>query len=302
MNNNIAGDPMSSKKWTRKSTYTISSEIRANNISICPNTTAKLLKEMGYSLKSNRKEIAETNHPARNQQFEIISQMKKRFEKSGQPIISVDTKKKELVGNFKNSGKTWCIESEKVYNHDFQSNALGIANPYGIYEPITNTGTVVVGTSYNTPEFSVESIVLWLKNFGLKHYPKMNKLLIFCDSGGSNSCRSNIWKYNIYKKICNPFSITVTICHYPTGASKWNPIEHRLFSFISMNWSGIPLRSYNIVLKYIQNTTTKEGLKVNAILHKTKYEKNIKISKNQLNEIKIKRHNVLPLWNYSICP
>jgi len=300
MDNDAAGDPMSLKKWSRKSTRGISAQMREKNIQICATTTANILKELNYSLKSNRKTIAETQHPDRNQQFEIIAQMKDKFKRLNYPYISVDGKKKELVGNFKNSGQAWRIESEPVYTHDFRSCATGIANPYGIYEPLTNKGTVVVGTSYDTPEFSVESIVLWLNNFDYKSYSDLSQLLILCDCGGSNGYRARAWKYGIYKKICQPFKLNVTICHYPSGASKWNPVEHRLFSFISMNWAGVPLRNYDIILKYIASTTTKQGLKVNAILNDNIYEKGIKISDEQMKEIKIEKYHTLPQWNYSI--
>ena len=235
MENDTAGDPMSSKKWSRKSTRCISAQIREKNIQICANTTANILKDLNYSLKSNRKNIAETQHPDRNQQFEIIALRKDEFTRLNHPYISVDGKKKEQVGNFKNPGQAWCIEPEPVFTHDFRSCAKGMANPYGIYEPLINNGTVVVGTSYDTPEFSVESIVLWLNHFGFKNYSDLSRLLILCDCGGSNSYRARAWKYGIFKKICQPFKIRVTVCHYPSGASKWNSVEHRLFSFISMN-------------------------------------------------------------------
>lgn len=300
MDNDTAGDPMSLKKWSRKSTRNISAQIREQNIQICANTTAKVLKELGYSLKSNRKTIAETQHPDRNQQFEIIRKMKDQFRRLNYPYISVDCKKKELVGNYKNPGQAWCVEPEPVYSHDFRSCAIGIANPYGIYEPLINNGTVVVGTSYNTPEFSVESIVLWLNNFAFKNYADLSHLLILCDCGGSNSYRARAWKYGIFKKICQPFEINVTICHYPAGASKWNPVEHRLFSFISINWAGVPLRNYDTILKYISTTTTKQGLKVNAILNDKTYVKGVKISDNQMKEIKLQKYHTLPQWNYTI--
>ena len=230
-----AGSPMGGLKWSRKSTYTVSKELRSINIFIGPKTTGKLLKDMKYSLKSNRKTVAETQHPDRNQQFEIIADMKKEFAELGQPAISVDSKKKELIGNFKNSGRRYVKEADRVLNHDFKSMAVGIANPYGIYDTMANTGIVVVGISYDTPEFAVESIRLWLTSYGLNQYLGTKKLLILCDAGGSNGYRPRLWKYALYKKICCFFGISVTVCHYPTGASKWNPTDHRLFSFISMN-------------------------------------------------------------------
>ena len=239
---------MSSLKWSRKSTYTISKELYAYGITVSPKTTGNYLKDMNYSLKSNKKTIAETQHPGRNQQFIIIAEMRKRFADNGQPIISVDSKKKELIGNFKNQGRTWKVKAEEVFVHDFRSKAIGIANPYGIYDTITNNGTIVVGTSYDTAEFAVESIELWLNSYGYNHYPDMKNLLILCDAGGSNGYRARLWKYALYNKICRSYGITITVCHYPSGASKWNPTDHRLFSFISMNWAGVPLRSFAIEL------------------------------------------------------
>jgi hypothetical protein len=291
---------MSLHKWTRKSIYTVSAELRSYHISICPNTTSKLLKDLGYSLKSNRKEIAETQHPDRDQQFKIIAQMKALFQHSHLPIISVDSKKKELVGNFKNRGKTWCKEPERVYTHDFRSQSLGIANPYGIYEPVLNKGTVVVGTSYDTPEFAVESVELWLKHSALKSYGNFKQFLILCDAGGSNSYRARAWKYYLYQNICKKYGIAVTVCHYPSGASKWNPVDHRMFSFISLNWAGQPLRSYEIILNHIQHTTTKTGLTIKAILHDKQYQKGIKISDEQMKAINLGYNETLPQWNYSI--
>jgi len=300
--NDTAGDPMSALKWSRKSTYALSEELCARNIFISPRTTGKLLKHIDYSLKANRKTIAETHHPERNRQFEIIGDRKKRFADIDQPIISVDSKKKELVGNFKNQGRTWEKESEKVFAHDFRSMAEGIANPYGIYDMRANNGTVVVGTSCDTPAFAVDSIELWLISSGWQEYPHMKQLLILCDSGGSNSYRARAWKHGLYSKISRVYGISITVCHYPPGASKWNPVDHRLFSFISINWAGKPLRSYEIILNFIRNTTTKQGLQVDAILNENKYEKGIKISDTQMNEINIRNNELLPQWNYTIVP
>ncbi|HPN31657.1 MAG TPA: ISAzo13 family transposase [bacterium] len=291
---------MTNLKWSRKSMRSISEELKNKNIEICPNTVGALLKDKGYSLKVNRKTIAETQHPDRNLQFEIISEKKKEFIKKGEPIICVDSKKKELIGNFKNHGQTWRRESDNVLNHDFRSCATGIANPYGIYDYIANKGMIVIGTSYDTPEFAVESIELWLNSYGLKQYPRIKKLLILCDAGGSNGYRSRVWKYELYQKICQVYGITIQVCHYPSGASKWNPADHRLFSFISMNWVGISLRSYDIMMNYIENTKTKQGLTVQAILQNKIYEKGIKIDDSNMSNINIKNYNYLPQWNYKI--
>jgi len=302
MDHDTAGDPMTLRRWSRKSIHRVSTEIRAKNISISANTASRLLKELHYSLKSNRKAIAETQHPDRDLQFEMIRQARAQFEQAGWPNISVDTKKKESVGNFKNSGKTWCQDAQDVYTHDFRSQALGIVNPYGIYEPVFNKGVVVVGTAYDTPQFAVESIELWLTHIGFKRYSRLGKLLILCDAGGSNNYRARAWKYYLYHSICQKYGIEITVRHYPTGASKWNPVEHRLFSFISLNWAGVPLRSHDIILNYIRGTTTKTGLQVEAILNQKQYEKGIKISDQQMKEISIKHHDILPQWNYQIMP
>lgn len=300
MDNDTAGDPMTGLKWSRKSTYTVSKELRQSDIFITPRTAGKLLKDMKYSLKANRKTIAETQHPDRNQQFEIIAETKKRFSDLGQPVISVDSKKKELIGNFKNPGRIWRKEADRVFVHDFRSMAVGMANPYGIYDQMANKGTVVVGTSYDTPAFAVDSIESWLVLSGWNRYPVMKQLLILCDSGGSNSYRARAWKYGLYKKICQVHGISITVCHYPPGASKWNPVDHRLFSFITMNWAGEPLRSYDIMLNYIRDTTTEQGLKVDAMLNENTYEKGIKISHAQMDEIKLTNHELLPQWNYTM--
>lgn len=293
---------MSKVKYSRKSTYKLSEELGRQNIKISATTVARLLKEKGYSLKANRKTISDTYHPDRNQQFQIIADMKKKFADWGEPITSNDSKKKELIGNFKNAGKIWSKVVEMVYDHDFRSMASGVANPYAIFDIILNHGTVAVGTSYDTAEFAVDSIEGWIKSFGFAHYSKMKKLLILCDSGGSNSYRTRLWKYSLYHKISRKHGISVTVCHYPPGASKWNPVEHRLFSFISSNWAGVPLKSYDIMLNYIRNTTTRKGLKVDAKLNRKKYEKGIKVDDCDMNDINLKRYKFLPQWNYTINP
>jgi hypothetical protein len=302
MEEDTAGDPMSHKKWCRKDTRSISEEMKAQGIDICPNSVGKLLKDQDYSLRANRKTIAETYHPDRNQQFEVISQMRKEFEDEGQPIVSVDGKKKELVGNFKNPGKTWRKNDEDVLVHDFRSEASAIASPYGLYEILLNRGAIVVGTSSNTPEFAADCVDLWLNELGWNTYPTMKKLLLLCDSGGSNGCRPRMWKYKLYHQIAKCHGIEVTVCHYPPGASKWNPVEHRLFSFITMEWAGHPLRSVDHMLGYIRGTTTKTGLQVLAFLNSKSYVKGLKVTNSEFNEIPIKRHEVLPNWNYTITP
>ncbi len=300
MGEDIAGAPISAVRWSRRSTYQLSEELKEFDIFACPSSVGNILKDNKFSLRANRKCIAETYHPDRNRQFEIITKMRKRFEDKGQPIISIDSKKKELIGNFKNSGKTWRKTYDKVYDHDFRSHAIGIAAPYGIFEPTYNLGTVVVGMSYDTPEFAVDCINLWLNEFAQKRYSNIGELLILCDGGGSNSSRARAWKYNLYQEICKKYGLSIRVCHYPTGASKWNPVEHRLFGPITNNWQGRPLRSFEIALECIRSTSTKKGLKVNAVLNNKEYQKGIKVSDSQMKMINLTWNDELPKWNYTL--
>jgi len=303
MASDTAGDPMGPLKWTRKSTRKASRELKRRKISASPRTVARLLKmQLSFSLKANRKTIAETQHPDRDQQFNYIAKMNEHFATLGEPAISVDGKKKELVGNFYNPGRAWRRHADKVSDHDFRSTATAIATPYGIYDVQANHGFVVVGTSHDTAEFAVDNSACWLKSLGPTLYPQLKELLILCDTGGSNGYRCRVWKYALQQRLCDVFGIAVTVCHYPTGASKWNPIEHRLFSHISGNWAGIPLRSLETMLKYIRTTETQNGLKVRARLSKKKYFTRVKIDDEQMTEINISRHHILPEWNYTIYP
>lgn len=228
--------------------------------------------------------------------------MRKSFHEECSSIISIDTKKRELIGNFKNNGTMWCGQALSVNAYDFKNLSDGVFIPYGIYDVTKNNGFIVGGISYNTSEFAVNAICKWL-NFELKHreYP-LKSLLVLADGGGSNSSTNKLWKVCIQEKICNPFEISVTVCHYPPGISKYNPVEHHLFSEVSKNWAGRPLVSYETTLKYIRSTKTSTGLKVKAWMDKTPYEKGIKISDEELEIIKITKHNVLPEWNYTIYP
>lgn len=302
MAEDIAGDPCGDSRWTRKTTRTLSEEMENRGIPVSAGCISRMLKDADYSLKANRKSIASTKHPQRNEQFEYIKQKKESFAKRGQPIISVDTKKKELIGNFKNAGKVWCRESDQVSDHDFRSEALGMANPYGVYDLAHNEGAIIVGTSHDTADFATSSIRKWVETVGLQHYPNMEEILILCDTGGSNGYRTRAWKVALQESICNRFSVSVTVCHYPPGASKWNPIEHRLFSFVSMNWAGIPLRNYQIMLDAIGSTTTDTGLRVHAFLDHNEYPTGRKISKQTMASLNIQIHEVLPQWNYTIRP
>lgn len=302
MADDIAGFPVSLVRWSRRSTYRLSEELKESGIIACPSSVGTILKDNKFSLKGNRKCIAETHHPDRNRQFEIIAETRKRFEDRGCPIISVDSKKKELIGNFKNPGKTWRKGNDEVYAHDFRSHAAGIAGPYGIFETTWNLGTVFVGTSYDTAEFAVDCIEQWLTDFAQQRYSNLQDLLILCDGGGSNGARTRLWKYQLHEKLCMKYGVSVRVCHYPTGASKWNPVEHRLFGPITDNWQGRPLRSFEIALECIRATTNKKGLKVHAALNTKEYSKGIKVSDHQMKQINLVRHDELPLWNYSLIP
>jgi len=297
-----AGDPTGKTlRWTRKSTHKISQALEnENGIKISPNSSGRILKHLGYSLKVNRKSKTETHHHDRDLQFQQIEHRVKAYEDMGQPIVSVDTKKKELIGNFSNAGKKYEQHLEQTLAHDFKSSSIGVANPYGIWERFTNRGTVIIGTSKDTPEFAVDAIEMWLIQFAFDDYSNFNKLLILCDAGGSNGYRVSGWKYYLYHKLCKVYGIEIDICHYPSGASKWNPIEHKLFCHISHNWAGVPLRTYETVINYINTTTTNTGLNVNAIQHNKIYETGQKFSKEQMYSINVNQYEILPQWNYKI--
>jgi hypothetical protein len=231
-----------------------------------------------------------------------MKSQRKAFREAGLPMISVDTKKKELIGNFRNKGRAWCRKAPEVDEYDFASQAECIATPYGVYDMTRNTGYVVVGLSHNTPEFAVSTIARWWQEEGRVTHVGMNQLLIFADGGGGNGSRARAWKYNIQTKLCDPFHLTVTVCHYPPGCSKWNPIEYRLFSQISKNWEGKPLRTLSIMLGYIRGTTTKTGLTVKAYLDEGIYRKGQKVSREESENLNLERHGTLADWNYTIRP
>jgi hypothetical protein len=297
-----AGDPMSGLKWTRKTTGKISKELRNLCVKVCPKTVGRLLKNMNFSLRVNHKKISSGSGPERNEQFEYIAKLCKRFRRQGKPAISVDAKKREMVGNFKNSGRAWGQRPIPVNDHDFRSLAVGIAILYGVYDEQAKRGSVFVGVSHETSEFSVSCIEKWWRYNARYRYPDIFELLILADNGGSNGSRRRAWKYWIQKMLCDRHNITVTVCHYPPGASKWNKIEHQLFSEISKNWAGRPLDSYETILNYIQTTKTSTGLKVKSYLDTKEYKQGVKISDEQMSQLRIKGHATLPKWNYTIRP
>lgn len=303
-----AGDPISGLLWTRKTTEKIAHELTSVDISVSPNTVAKLLKQLGYSLRVNQKKIALTGNSTpekrinRDIQFKLIAAQRHSFEKSGDPIISVDSKKKENIGNFKNNGQAWRNTHRLVNDHDFPSMSNGKAIPYGIYDTVANRGNIYIGTSHDTASFAVDCITTWWLNEGCKNYPKAERFLILSDNGGSNSSRCLSWKWNLSNELCKKIMLPVTVCHYPPGASKWNPIEHRLFSEISKNWAGIPLLSYEVMQKYIRTTKTRSGLNVKAIMMDKEYELKERVISDQISQIRIRHHKIMPKWNYTIKP
>ena len=302
-----AGDPMRGLKWTRRATRKIARQLRRLNIRISASTVGRLLKQMGFSLRVNHKKLESGNknpppRGVRNRQFAYIGRKREEFTSRGNPVVSVDAKKKEPIGKFKNPGACWAQEPQLVNDHDFCSDAVGRAIPYGIYDTGVNQGFVVVGTSRETPAFAVDAIALWWNHCGQRMYAGANELLILADSGGGNSARSRGWKYHLQRQLCNSYGLKVTVCHYPPGASKWNPIEHRLFSQISKNWAGRPLESYETVVKYIRSTTTSTGLEVSARLLRKRYEKGEAISDQEMKQVVLTNHKTLPGWNYTLTP
>ncbi|MFL7793372.1 MAG: ISAzo13 family transposase [Anaerolineae bacterium] len=297
-----AGDPITGRKWVRRSLRQLSKALRKQGYSIGRMTVGRLLRGLDYSLKSNRKEDSGPPHPDRNRQFRYIERVKKLFMAAGHPVISVDTKKKELIGNFKNPGQAWCRQAEIVNVHDFRQDAKGRAVPYGIYDLTHNEGYVVVGTSGDTSAFAVDAICMWWEDENRPSFPDESKLLILSDAGGSDGCRFRLWKRQLQERLADRLGIEVMICHYPTGASKWNPIEHRLFSYISLNWAGKPLRSFETMLAYIRGTTTETGLKVRAFLLDQVYQRGIKVSDQEMKDLNLVRRSICPTWNYVIKP
>lgn len=297
-----AGDPMTGLKWTHRTTEKIAQELAMVGIQVSRNTVGRLLKTMGFSLRVNHKSLASVSCEDRDAQFAHIHRSREDFTQTREPIISVDTKKKELVGNFKNPGVAWRDEPIRVKDHDFRSEAEGLAVPYGIYDLQANRGYVCVGNSRDTPEFAVDAIETWWQHKGKSRYPHAQRLLILADSGGSNSARSRLWKARLQEQLADRHRLSVTVGHYPAGTSKWNPIEHRLFSAISKNWAGRPLDSFETIVNYIRTTTTTTGLRVEARrLHKS-YEKGVKVSDKEMRALSITTDDTLPKGNYTITP
>lgn len=298
-----AGDPMSGQKWVRSSLRELSRRLGEAEHPASPPTVGRLLDDLGYALHVNAKRVeASAAHPDRQAQFAHISAARQRFQQAGLPLISVDSKKKELIGNFKNAGQAWRRSAEAVNVHDFPQDALGRAVPYGIYDLLRNHGTVYLGASGDTPRFAVDAIARWWASDGQAAYPGADQVLILADAGGSNNCRARLWKQQLQEQLSDRFGLTVTVCHYPTGCSKWNPIEHRLFGPISLNWAGQPLRTWDTMLGYLRGTKTTTGLDVWAELQDGVYRTGERVSDAEMASLHLERHAVCPTWNYTIRP
>jgi len=291
---------MSSRKWLNCRLSDIQERLGSHRVS--KPVLSRLLKARDYRLRANTKQICPQQDPERNEQFEHIQEQRRQHQEAGAPHISTDTKKKELIGNFRNPGRVWGQTAERVNVHDFKQDALGTAVPYGIYDLQFNRGTVYLGRSADTPAFAVDNIAAWCATERWGRFPNSKCLLIETDSGGSNSAVSRAWKYHLQNKVADRFGLIVTVCHYPTGASKWNPIEHRLFSEISKTWSGCPLRTFAIAAQYIRETKTQTGLVVVAHHVRKKYVTGEKISDEMMATLNITYHAVCPQWNYTIYP
>ena len=297
-----AGDPITGIKWSRKTTRKLSEELNKAGVAVSHTTVARLLEQLDYRLRVNRKQVARANHPQRNEQFEYIRAARRHCGEQDIPVISVDSKKRELVGCFKNAGSVWAQNPRPVNDHDFRSDAAGVALPYGIHDVRANRGEIFVGTSHDTPVFAVTAIARWWAATGRWRYPHTAQLLILADGGGSNAARSRVWRHQIQHQIADAFGVTVTVSHYPPGTSKWNPIEHRLFAEISKHWAGEPLVSYETILNYIRTTTTAAGLTVNAAMLEGEYPTGVRVSDQEMQQLDFQRHIVCPLWNYTIAP
>jgi len=297
------GDPMSPLKWTNKSTRRLAESLKKAGYSISHSTVGDLLHKMEYSLQANSKTVEGKDHPDRDAQFQYINQQVRRYLRKKDPVISIDTKKKELIGNYKNAGQQWRPKAspQKVLTHDFPDKKLGKVIPYGVYDIGQDTGWVSVGIDHDTSAFAIESIRGWWCCLGRKLYPHSRRLLMCADAGGSNGYRNRLWKVEL-KKLATDTGLDISVCHFPPGTSKWNKIEHRLFSQISMNWKGRPLVSHEVILNLIGATSTRSGLKVKAKIDKRTYPTKIRITDEELLQVNVRPHKFHGEWNYTITP
>lgn len=293
---------MTGRKWVRHSVAHLTELLGQQGYHISPTTVYRLLVDLDFSLKANRKRFTGPPHPDRDRQFEYIASQRRRFAILGYPVISVDAKKKEWLGNFKNPGRLWCRQAEEVNAHDFRDDAEGQVVPYGIYDTRAARGYIYVGLSAGTAAFAVDAIARWWRDEGRWLYPQADELLILCDAGGSNSCRIRLWKQQLQEKLADRWGLWVTVCHYPRGASKWNPADHRLFSHISINWAGKPLRTLETFLACIRGTRTDAGFAIKATVLRRTYAAGIEVPDQEVQTWRLERHAICPDWNYTIKP
>ena len=297
------GDPENPLRWTCRSTRQLAAALGEQGYALSHQTVASLLDELGYSLQGNRKTKEGSAHPDRDAQFRYIHGRVETFQNRGQPVVSVDTKKKELVGDFKSGGREWRPqgEPEPVRVYDFVDKVLGKVNPYGVYDPTANRGWVSVGVDHDTAEFAVETLRRWWEKMGRARYPNATELLVTADGGGSNGTRVRLWKVAL-QRLADQTGLRISVCHFPPGTRKWNKIEHRMFSHISMNWRGKPLYSHEVIVNLIASTTTGTGLKIEAELDASTYPKGIHVTDEELNRVRIQRAEFHGEWNYTILP
>jgi hypothetical protein len=297
------GDPQSPLRWTCKGVRRLAADLRGQGYRIGRQKVAELLHDLGYSLQANRKTKEGAAHPDRNAQFEYINAQVQEFQDRGQLVVSVDTKKKELIGEFKNGGREWCPHGEPrdVLVHDFADPALGKAIPYGVYDLTANSGWVSIGIDHDTAEFAVETLRRWWRSMGSPLYPQATTLLITADGGGSNGSRRRLWKV-VLQRLADELGMGISVCHFPPGTSKWNKIEHRMFSHISLNWRGQPLTSLDVIVNLIAHTTTRQGLYIEAALATNPYPTGIVVSDQELAAVSLKRADFHGDWNYTITP
>jgi hypothetical protein len=297
------GDPMNPLRWTSKSTAHLAEALQQRGHKVSWKTVARMLTAQGYSLQANRKTKESEIHPDRDQQFAHINERAKAFQGEGQPVISVDTKKKELIGDYKNGGQEWQPKGEPIHvsDHDFPDPEVPKAVPYGIYDVAANQGWVTVGTDHDTPEFAVNAIRTWWAQMGRPMYPAATRLLVTADCGGSNGYRARAWKLNL-QNLADETGLTISVCHFPPGTSKWNKIEHRMFCHITQNWRGRPLVSLETVVNLIGAVTTRKGLKIRAALDQAKYDLGKKVTDEELAQIRLEKSDFQGAWNYSILP
>jgi hypothetical protein len=293
---------MRQDKWLNCRLVDIQQRLAALGHGVSKPVISRLLRAHDYRLRANVKQAAGKDHPERDRQFRYIREQRATYLAHDLPVISVDTKKKELIGNFKNAGQTWGQTPEVVDAHDFPHDALGRAIPYGIYDLRFNCGTVYVGQSADTPAFALANLAHWIESEMRERYPHATQLLIEADSGGSNGARSRVWKAHLQSQIADRYGMTITVCHYPPGTSKWNPIEHRLFSEISKTWAGCPLRSFELILQYLRDTKTQTGLRVRAHLVTDTYTPGERVTDEVMASLNLQTHAVCPQWNYTFRP